>query len=99
MEEGFIVYSAVTAAEAAADAKRFKPNLMLLDLMLPDGDGLSVLKNLKRDKDTANIIVVLLSNVSQPAYREQARSLGAAEYLVKAYYEPSEIVAYMKTLL
>lgn len=99
MSAGFIVHAAATAAEALSEAKRLKPKLMLLDLMLPDGDGLSVLKQLKRQKETAAIRIVLLSNVSQPAYREQARNLGAVEYLVKAYYEPSEIVSYLNTLL
>lgn len=98
MAAGYIVHVAATATEGLSDAKRLKPHFILLDLMLPDGDGLSVLKQLKRQKETAGITVVLLSNVSHPGYREQARSLGAAEYLVKAYYEPSEIVAFMNGL-
>lgn len=93
MAEGFIVHGAQTGAEALAEAKRLPLDLMILDIMLPDEDGLTVLKKLRNQKETANLKVCLLSNVGQPGYREQALILGASAYLVKAYCDPSEAVA------
>ncbi len=92
LEEGYVVQGAQTAEAGFEEAKRLKPEIILLDMMLPDSDGFTLCKRLKRSKETAASIVVFLSNVSQPNYREQARILGAVDYLVKAYLEPSEIV-------
>ncbi len=97
--EGAIVEGAQTAAEGFGDAKKFKPDVILLDIMLPDEDGLTLLKKLKRTKETAHIPVIILSNLSQGAYREQALLLGAADHMVKAYFDPSEISARVHTLL
>jgi DNA-binding response OmpR family regulator len=97
--EGFAVAGALTAAEALTEAQSFKPDLILLDIMLPDEDGLSVLKKLKRGKGTANLPIVILSNLSEPTYREQALIYGAVDYWIKAYLEPSEVVEKVKHLL
>lgn len=99
VSEGFTVRGAMTAAEALEEAKSFKPDIILLDIMLPDEDGFSVLKALKRSKTTAAIPVVLLSNLSDPAHREQGLIGGAVDYWIKSYLEPSEVVDKTKQLL
>lgn len=99
LAEGFVVRGAMTAQEGLTEAVTFKPDLIMLDIMLPDDDGLVLLKKLKRDKTTNSIPVVLLSNLSDPAYREQGLIYGAQDYWIKAYFDPSEIVAKVKKLL
>lgn len=93
LSEGWIVEGASTAAAGLSEAKKFKPDVILLDIMLPDEDGLALLKKIKRSKETAATPVLMLSNLSQGTYREQALILGASDYLVKAYYDPSEVSA------
>lgn len=97
--EGFVVRGAMTASEGLTEAQAFKPDIIILDVMLPDEDGISLLKKLKRAKNIANIPVVLLSNLSDQIYREQGLIFGAADYLIKAYFDPSEIVEKIKKLL
>jgi DNA-binding response OmpR family regulator len=99
LAEGFIVNGVQTAAEGLAEAKNIKPDIILLDVMLPDEDGISLLKKLKRQKETASTPVILLSNISEQPHREQARVYGAAAYYVKACLEPAEIVDKVKKLL
>lgn len=90
--EGLAVAGSMTAAEGWEEAQSFKPDIIVLDVMLPDEDGLSLLKKLKRSKATANIPVVILSNLSEPKFREQALIYGAVDYWIKAYLEPHEVV-------
>jgi len=97
--DGFVVRGAMSGAEALAEAVSFKPDFILLDLMLPDEDGFSILKKIKRGKGTAAIPVVMLSNIGDPAHREQALIYGALDYWIKAYYDPEEIVSKVKKIL
>ncbi|MCX6792480.1 MAG: response regulator [Candidatus Falkowbacteria bacterium] len=99
LTEGFVVHGAMTAEEGFAEASIFKPDLIMLDIMLPDEDGIMLLKKLKRSKTTAAIPVVLLSNLSEPAYREKGLIYGALDFWVKAYYDPTEIVDKVKKIL
>lgn len=97
--DGFVVRGAMSGAEALAEAASFKPDFILLDLMLPDEDGFSVLKKIKRGKGTSTIPVVMLSNIGDPSHREQALIYGALDYWIKAYYDPEEIVSKVKKIL
>lgn len=97
--EGLAVAGALTAAEGFAEAESFKPDIIIMDIMLPDEDGISLLKKLKRSKTTASIPVVVLSNVSDPKFREQSLIYGAIDYWIKAFLEPSEIVEKVLNIL
>lgn len=80
-------------------AKKFKPDLILLDLILPKKDGFEVLKNLKSDEETKKIPIIVLTNLEGGADVERALSLGATTYLVKANYELPEVVKKIKEVL
>ncbi len=99
LAEGFIVHGAQTAQIGLAEAKSIQPDIIMLDIILPDEDGLSVLKKLKRSKETAGTPVVMLSNISEGLYREQAKIFGAIAYVIKAYTDPNELVAIIKSYL
>lgn len=73
-------------------AKQEKPDLILLDIILPGMDGFQVLEDLKADPATKGIPVILLTNLGQERDVERGMALGASDYLVKAHYMPSEVV-------
>jgi DNA-binding response OmpR family regulator len=80
-------------------AKEEKPDLVLLDIILPDMEGFEVLKNLKDEDSTKAIPVVILSNLGQKEEIEKGMNLGASDYLVKAQMTPEEILEKVKKLL
>lgn len=98
LAEGFIVQGVNTAASALQEIKN-PLDIIMLEISLPDEDGLSVLKKIKRQKETAQVPVVILTNVSATPHREQAKIFGAAAYFIKAYFEPQEIINQIKLLL
>ncbi len=91
-DEDCEVRGAREGREVIAEARDFKPSLILLDMVLPDEGGLAVLKRLKEEPALARIPVILIADVSSPSDRERGRTLGAVEYIVKMHLEPSEFV-------
>ncbi|MBA3047041.1 response regulator [Patescibacteria group bacterium] len=75
------------------------PDVILLDIFLPKKNGFDVLKELKGDESAKKIPVILLTNLSQKSEIEQGLSLGAADYLIKAHFMPSEVVEKVKKTL
>jgi len=73
--------------------KESKPAVVLLDIELPKLDGFSVLEQLKASDETKDIPVLMLTNSSTQEAIDRARSLGAADYIIKAHFLPSEVVA------
>lgn len=76
-----------------------KPDLVLLDIVLPRLDGWEILKDMRDKKITPGLKVVVLSNLGQKSEIDKAFALGAAQYLIKAHYTPSEVVAEVKKVL
>lgn len=99
LAEGFIVHGVRSAREALEEAMRILADIIILEIALPDEDGLSVLKKLKRHKVTAATPVVMFSNISERPYQEQARVFGASAYMIKSHYTPTEVVYIIKELL
>lgn len=79
-------------ADGLTTAQKEKPDLVLLDVMMPKMNGLEVIKKLKDDTDTKTIPVVMLTNLGRDKDVEAALSLGAVKYLVKVDHTPQEIV-------
>ncbi|PIU80416.1 MAG: response regulator, partial [Candidatus Moranbacteria bacterium CG06_land_8_20_14_3_00_40_12] len=76
-----------------------KPDLILLDLIMPVKDGFETLKELKADSSLKDVQVIILSNLSQEEDRQRVLNLGAVEYVVKADVSFSEIVKLVKKYL
>lgn len=74
-------------------------DLILLDIMLPDTNGLELLKIIKENLATKNIPVMMITNLGQDSVIKQAFDLGAAGYLIKLAYTPDQIVAEVKNVL
>ncbi|MFA5742443.1 MAG: response regulator [Candidatus Paceibacterota bacterium] len=83
---------AVDGEEGVSKTKEEKPEIVLLDLMLPGIDGFGVLSQIKADPETAGIPVIILSNLGQKEDIDRALKLGAVDFLVKAHFTPQEII-------
>jgi len=97
--EGFAVSSAEDGPKGLLKAVEEKPDLVLLDIMLPKMSGLDVLKTLKEKEETKNVPVVLLTNLGQDSVIREGFSLGAIGYLIKAAYTPTQIIEEVKKFL
>lgn len=97
--EGFPLISAFNGEEGLNLAKKEKPDLILLDLILPKLDGFGVLKKLKEDPETEKIPILILTNLEDPYDIQKALELGANKYLVKANYELEDVIKKIKEML
>lgn len=98
--DGYEVGIAVNGEEGMVKLHSFRPDIVLLDIMMPKLNGLQVLERMKADPTIATIPVVILTNLggSQEDI-ERGLGLGAIAYLVKSAYRPDEVVAKVKELL
>jgi DNA-binding response OmpR family regulator len=95
-KEGYQVISALNGESGLILAKRENPDLILLDLILPQKDGFEVLKELKKDETTKEIPVIVLTNLEDIQSVERTVELGATTYLVKAQYTLKELIQKIK---
>ncbi len=99
VDAGFEVENAYDGEAGLALAKKKKPDLVLLDLILPKMDGFSVLAELKKDSELKDVPVIVLTNLEAVEDVERVIELGATTYLVKANYDLPEIVAKIREIL
>jgi DNA-binding response OmpR family regulator len=97
--ENFEVVEAEDGAEGLKKIKEEKPDLVLLDLILPEMDGFEVLEQKRKDEEIKDIPVIILSNLGQKEEIDRGLQLGAKDYLVKAHFSPSEIIEKVKLFL
>ncbi len=97
--EGYKVTTADNGEKALVEAKKKKPNIIMLDILLPKLDGFAVLERLKADGEIKDIPVILLTNLGQKDDVEKGLQMGAADYLIKAHFKPSEVVDKIKKVL
>lgn len=98
-KEDYEMISALDGEIGLKLAKEKKPNLILLDLILPKLNGFEVLKELKADSRTKEIPVIVLTNLEEIKDVDKAIELGATTYLVKAQYSLEEVVEKIKKAL
>ncbi len=94
--EGFDVKVVANGEDALSTAIAYKPDLILLDAMMPKISGFDVLDILRNTPDTTNIRVIMLTALSQPKDKERAESLGVDDYLVKSQVVIGDVVARVK---
>ena len=101
VKEGFTVYEAIDGEQALNGIKEIKPDIVLLDIILPAVDGFQILANIRSsdDPDIAKIPVIMLSNLGQDDDIKKAMDIGANDYLVKAHFTTEEIVEKIKSVL
>ncbi len=93
------VFSADSAEEGFNIAKKEKPDLILLDILLPKASGVEMLEKLRKNSKIAGIKVLAFSNYDDPETKKRAKELGAIDYLIKTDYTPSQITKAIKKLL
>ncbi len=97
--KGYEVQSALDGEVGLRLAKSGKPDLILLDLILPKKHGLEVLEELRKDEAVSNIPVIILTNLENIGEVEKAVELGATTYLVKANYSLNEVIEKVEQVL
>lgn len=98
-KEGFKVSEAFDGEEALVKTKNEKPNIIILDLIIPGKDGFAFLQEMKNDPQMGSIPVIVLSNLGQREDIERAKALGAKDYMIKAQLTPLEVVERIKETL
>lgn len=98
-KEGIETFTARDGEAALAEIKTQKPDLVILDLMLPKKDGFWVLEEVRKDKELSTMPVLVLSNLGQKTDQDRALGLGANEYLIKVDYSIQDIVEKVKGFL
>ncbi len=97
---GYSMVLAKDGIQGLEKASEEKPDLILLDILLPKVDGMEVLKRLKSDSSTSSIPIVMLTNLSdQPKLVEESKALGALDYIVKSKFTPMEVVTRIADML
>lgn len=90
--EGFDVRHVANGEDALAASGSYRPDLILLDVMMPKVSGFDVLDILRNTPETANIKIIMLTALSQPSDQERAKSLGADDYLIKSQVVISDVI-------
>lgn len=96
VKEGYVVIISLDGDSALSEAKKKKPDLILLDLMMLGKDGFETLEEIKKDKNLKDIKVIVFSNLGQQEDIDRAKKLGAEEYLVKADTSINQVVDLIK---
>lgn len=97
--EGFDVEKAFDGASGLEKARSVKPNIILLDIIMPRIDGFAVLKELRSDADFKKTPIVLLTNLGQEDDIKKGKELGATDYFVKANHTPTDVVQKVRDIL
>ena len=98
-KEKFIVATASDGENAILVVNREKPDIVLLDLMLPKKGGINVLQIIKSNPETSNIPVVILTAYPQDEYKNAVKRSGAVEFISKSETMPGEVVEKVKKII
>ncbi len=98
--EGYEVAAVYSGGEGLVAASKEKPDAILLDIMMPAMDGFAVIRKLHEEKETANIPIIVLTNLgTSPVFVEEAKRLGVKDYLVKYKTSASKVIETVKKAL
>ena len=97
-KEGFEVEVASNGEEAIQKARKFRPQIIFLDVMMPKMNGFEVCKTIKSDKELCNSYVIILTCKGQEVDKEKGLSHGANDFITKPY-SPKEIVTKVRSVL
>ena len=94
--EGFIVKRVPNGEDALAAALEFKPDLILLDVMMPKISGYDVLDILRNTPETASVKIIMLTALSQDTDKQRAQEMGVDDYLVKSQVVIADVITRIK---
>ena len=91
-QEGYEVIVAKDGEEGLKRMRETNPDLILLDIVLPKMGGFEVMEEMNKEPELKKIPVIIVSNSGQPVELDQARKLGAKDWLIKTEFDPQEVV-------
>lgn len=94
--DGYETHWELNGASGLRKIQEVRPDLILLDIVMPKMDGYEVLERLSEDAELKKIPVIVISNSGQPVEIERIVALGAKDYIVKAQFSPEEVLAKIK---
>lgn len=97
--EGFEIMEAIDGEEGLRMIREHKPELVLLDLVLPGIDGFDVLAKMQTERGLSSIPVIILSNLGQKEDVQRGLKLGAVDYLIKAHFTLGEVITKIENVL
>lgn len=95
-QEGYTVEIARDGEEGLEKMKKEKPDLILLDIIMPKKGGFEVMEEMEKDKNLRTIPIIVISNSGQPVELDKAKELGAKDWLIKTEFDPQEVIEKVK---
>lgn len=96
LQEGYNVEIARNGEEGLNKIKEEKPDLVLLDIVMPKMGGFEVMEAMNKEEDLKSIPIIIISNSGQPVELSRAKELGIKDWLIKTDFDPSEVVEKVK---
>lgn len=97
-KEQFEVHILENGTNAVTTADKFKPDVILVDLIMPETDGFETIKNLREDDRTVNIPILVVSNLANTEEVEKVEKMNILKYFVKSNIDLKEIIEFIKTI-
>lgn len=94
--EGYEVFIAKNGVEGLEKIKKINPDLILLDIVMPEKGGFEVMEELKGEENLKNIPIIIISNSGQPVEIDRAKELGVKDWLIKTEFDPQEVIEKVK---
>lgn len=91
-KEGYNVSVAWDGKKGLAKMRESKPDLVLLDIIMPEMGGFEVMEEVIKDKELKKIPIIIISNSGQPVELERAKELGVKDWLIKTEFDPQEVL-------
>lgn len=95
-QDGYEVSVARNGEDGLRLMREIRPNLVLLDIIMPKKGGFEVMEEMQKDRDLKGIPVIVISNSGQPVEIDKAQKLGARDWLIKTEFDPQEVVDKVK---
>jgi len=92
IQEGYDISIAHNGEEGLKMVKEIKPDIVLLDIVMPKKSGYEVMEEMSKDPELNKIPIIIISNSGQPVELDKAKELGAKDWLIKTEFDPNEVV-------
>jgi len=91
IQEGYEVSTARDGEEGLKALRKIKPDIVLLDIVMPKKSGYEVMEEMSKDPELKKIPIIIISNSGQPVELDKAKELGARDWLIKTEFDPNEV--------
>jgi len=98
-QEGYEVSIAYNGEEGMEKLRSVKPDIVLLDIVMPKKSGYEVMEEMSKDPELSKIPIIVISNSGQPVELDKAKNMGAKDWLVKTQFDPKEVVEKVRRLI